>query len=74
MAQTFQIGAEYLHTLIGRRVAVPAGGGIGRIPIVVAAVRHHPESGIILVDANIPVGQIVGLALGPGTIVDVEFE
>lgn len=72
MAKTFQINAEYLHTLLGRRVAVPAGGGIGHIPITVGAVRYEPESELILVDSVTPIGQLVGLALGPGTVVVVE--
>lgn len=73
MAKTFQIAAEYLHTLVGRRVALPAGGAIGAgIPITVGAVRHEPESGLIYVDAVIPHGQLLGMAVGPATLITVE--
>ena len=72
---TFQIAAEYLHTLVGRQVALPAGGALGAaIPLTIAAVRHEPESGSVVVDADAIVHQIVGWKLAPGTLVNVQHE
>lgn len=72
---TFQIAAEYLHTLIGRQVALPAGGALGAaIPLRIAAVRHEPETGSVIVDADAIVHQIVGWKLAPDTLVNVELE
>lgn len=73
MAKTFTIAAEYLNGFIGRRVAIPSGGAIAAgIPITIGAVRHVPETGVIIVDAVTPLGQMLGLALGAGTLIDVE--
>lgn len=71
MAKTFQLTAEYLHTMIGRRVGIPLADS-GYIPITVGSVRHDPESGLILVDALVPMGQLTGLMLTPDAVVEVE--
>jgi hypothetical protein len=65
----FTIQAEYLHLYLGRRAAIAFGGG--RVPFVVDAVTHRPETGLIEVDAFI-LPNIVGLTLGPDTILEVQ--
>ena len=66
---TSPVTAEHLHNHVGQRASLPLGAGL--IPITIGAVRHEPETGAILVDAVVPMGQLIGFSLSATTVVNV---